>query len=514
LVLRKRNYHQRGADNMTQGALPFKYEEEKSGLGLTALAGLPVYLDMARVMDLSGSIDRHVVVRKDSQGWTDSQVVMALILLNIAGGDCVEDLKVLEQDGGFRQVLLNCRWHGKSRKERRKLLRRWRKQCKRAVPSPSAVFRYLSAFGIDYEAKAGSAVIPAPSSHIKGLVRVNQDLLSFMQRCRKQTVATLDMDATLVATHKSEALYCYKGFSAYQPLNTWWSEQGLVVHSEFRDGNVPAGYEQLRVFKEALECLPHDIERVQMRSDTAGYQHDLLKYCDSGEDPRFGRIEFAVGCPVSKEFKRAVEQVCEHDWQPLYIEKDGMKIASRRQWAEVCFVPNEIAKSKTGCNYHYLATREAMEEQQCLPGMDDDKQYPFATMTEQGRKYKVFGIVTNKDQPGNELINWLYERCGQSEEVHRAMKDDFAGGTLPCGGFGQNTAWWWIMLLALNLNAIMKRLVLGAQWATRKMKAIRYALVHIAGRIISHSRELIIRCGRELAWLIDIRSKIVRLGLI
>jgi hypothetical protein len=69
------------------------------------------------------------------------------------------------------------------------------------------------------------------------------------------------------------------------------------------------------------------------------------------------------------------------------------------------------------------------------------------------------------------------------------------------------------VVLALNLNAIMRQLVLGAEWATRKMKAIRYALVHIAGRIIRRSRELIIRCGRELAWLIDIRSKIGRLGL-
>jgi hypothetical protein len=34
---------------MTQGALPFKYEEEKKGFGLTALGGLPVYLDMARL---------------------------------------------------------------------------------------------------------------------------------------------------------------------------------------------------------------------------------------------------------------------------------------------------------------------------------------------------------------------------------------------------------------------------------------------------------------------------------
>ena len=37
--------------------------------------------------------------------------------------------------------------------------------------------------------------------------------------------ATLDMDATLIATHKREALFCYKKFKAYQPLNCWWAEQ-------------------------------------------------------------------------------------------------------------------------------------------------------------------------------------------------------------------------------------------------------------------------------------------------
>jgi len=34
---------------MTQGVLPFKYEEEESRNGMTALAGLPVYLDLAEV---------------------------------------------------------------------------------------------------------------------------------------------------------------------------------------------------------------------------------------------------------------------------------------------------------------------------------------------------------------------------------------------------------------------------------------------------------------------------------
>ena len=35
------------------------------------------------------------------------------------------------------------------------------------------------------------------------------------------------------------------------------------------------GYEQLRVLKESLECLP-GVSKVMMRSDSAGYQKELL----------------------------------------------------------------------------------------------------------------------------------------------------------------------------------------------------------------------------------------------
>jgi len=67
-----------------------------------------------------------------------------------------------------------------------------------------------------------------------------------------------------------------------------------VVHTEFRDGNVPAGFEQRRVLEEALKSLPKGVSKVRMRSDTAGYQHDLLRYCDEEKNKRWGRIEFTV----------------------------------------------------------------------------------------------------------------------------------------------------------------------------------------------------------------------------
>ena len=134
-------------------------------------------------------------------------------------------------------------------------------------------------------------------------------------------------------------------------------------------------------------------------------------------------------------------------------------------------MPNAIGRSKKGPEYRYLAI-ERMQDQLMLPGMEEDeKGLPFQTMRKDGVRYKVFGIVTNMDWEGQELIEWHYKRCGRSEQAHSVMKEDLAGGTLPSGDFGENAAWWWMMVLAFNLNAALKSLVLGGQWVYKRMKS-------------------------------------------
>jgi hypothetical protein len=517
LFLHKQTYHQRGESIMAQGVLPFKYESEKKATGMTALGGLPMYLDLAKVVGLSKSVKKHLKVRTGAQGWTDAQMVLALVLLNLAGGDCVEDIKVLEADDGFCEVLKKAELHGLRRKVRRSLLQRWRKERSRVLPSPSAIFRYLARFHDERQEshrQSGKAYIPQPNEHLRGFVGVNKDIAAFSSHQHVEGIATLDMDATLIATSKAEALYCYKGYKSYQPLNTWWAEQEIVLHTEFRDGNVPAGYEQLRVFKEALECLPQGIETVRLRSDTAGYQHDLLRYCATGANKRFGVIEFAIGCDVTPEFKQAVAEVEELDWHPIYKMVNGEKKKTGVQWAEVCYVPNAIGHSKKAPEYRYLAKREVLVQQRQLPGMESQLSLPFPTMQLKGKKYKVYGIVTNMHWQGEELIHWYHKRCGKSEQAHAVMKDDLAGGKLPSADFGANAAWWWIMILAFNLNAIMKRLVLGSSWQPKRMKAVRFSLINLAGRVIKRSRSLIIRLAKEhpsLELLLAARKKIAML---
>ena len=501
---------------MAQGVLSYKYEEEKTSTGMTSLAGLPVYLDLASVLGLGDHIRAHMHVR-ESQGWTDEQMILSLVLLNLAGGDSVDDIRILDKDEGFCRVLNRVETKGLSRHQRRARERRWRKEQHRSVPSPSAIFRYLEAFHDPLEEKKrekGTAFIPAPNGHVQGLMWVNRDLVASIQKHRPKTEATLDGDATLAETQKEDALFSYKGYRAYQPFNTWWAEQELLLHTEFRDGNVPAGYEQLRVFKEALDLLPEGVTKVYLRSDTAGYQHDLLKYCEKGENKRFGRIEFAIGADVTKEFKKAVAEIEEPEWKPVMKEVKGEMRKTAQEWAEVCFVPAAICHSKKDPVYRYIATRELLAQPE-LPGMEGRITLPFQTLTMEAKRYKIFGIVTNRDMEGSQLVNWLHKRCGKSEEAHAIMKEDLAGGKLPSGNFGENAAWWGIMILAFNLNAAMKQLALGGSWVAKRMKALRFSLINLPGRILHHARELVVRLTKghpSLEVLLAARQRIMELG--
>jgi hypothetical protein len=132
-------------------------------------------------------------------------------------------------------------------------------------------------------------------------------------------------------------------------------------------------------------------------------------------------------------------------------------------------------RSKGDPEYRYLVIRELLEQPE-LPGMESQVELAFPTMSMQKRRYKIFGILTNRDIEGDELIHWLHKRCGKSEEAHGIMKEDLAGGMLPSSHFGENAAWW-IMIFAFNLNSAMKWLVLEGSWVAKRMKAIRFCLI-------------------------------------
>ncbi len=107
------------------------------------------------------------------------------------------------------------------------------------MPSSSAVFRYLSKFHDEEEEtkrEPHRAFIPSATDALGGLRRVNSEMVGFCQRHARHTRATLDMDSTLVETHKQRVFYSYKKRKAYQPLSTYWAEADQIVHFVFENG--------------------------------------------------------------------------------------------------------------------------------------------------------------------------------------------------------------------------------------------------------------------------------------
>ncbi len=138
-----------------------------------------------------------------------------------------------------------------------------------------------------------------------------------------------------------------------------------------------------------------------MRSDSAGYQRDLLHYCAEGQNERSGVFDFAVSVDVTPAFRQAVHEVAEEDWKPLQRDIGGRLVDTGQQWAEVCFVPNAAARKKQGASYRFLAIREPLRQLE-LDGMESDQaELPFPTISysESGPpgRFKLFGVVTNRD---------------------------------------------------------------------------------------------------------------------
>jgi hypothetical protein len=172
-------YHQRGENSMPKNLLSYKYIEETKSSGLTGSAGLSMYLDLMCRLGVVQALRTHL----DGNihhfcAWNPSDIASVLLMLNLSGGDNVEDLKKIQADSGFCALLAKFLDHELP------LLERRNKRIKRAqgsgsVPSASTVLRFLKRDGTDgLEGRGqGHAHIPESGATAQQLAACNKALL-------------------------------------------------------------------------------------------------------------------------------------------------------------------------------------------------------------------------------------------------------------------------------------------------------------------------------------------------
>jgi len=446
------------------GLLPFDVELEEQAETLTARAGLTLVPETMQALELDRAIDEALQIKQRDSGYSEAELVTAIVLLLAAGGECLDDIRVLAADEGL------CRLLG------------------RTPPSPDTLRHFLDAFHDDAlieQAKARrpagqEAYIPDESAPLGALAAVNTHLVHRVQALSQTTRATLDHDATILESHKRLALPHYKGGRGYPPASVYCEALDLVLADEYRDGNVPAGMDNLRLIRRAFASLPSAVTERFFRADTACYDAAVLKWLvdeeRSGGPP--GRIAFSIGADLTRELRAVCESVPAAQW--TLIEERATETV---EVADVCFVPGHWPKDAAPLRYVALRLRKKQ------PELFDD-----------GRGLRYLAVVTNRwDVSAADLVRWHWQKAGTIEIVHDVTKNELGAGVPPCGRFGANAAWYRLCNLTYNVLSVLKAQALPPHFATARPKRLRFAVFTLAGCIAYHARRLVLRVASGLA---------------
>ena len=461
---------------MNQGLLPYTVETIPDLAGLTSRAGLPLVLETLRALGLDQAIAQHVHVRERQSGDTETEKIEALVLLLAAGGDCLDDIAVLQADGGLERLL------------------------GRRLPAADTLRHFLYAFHDDQLIAAAQAArpagqvayIPAENAALQGLARVNTALVQQVAAQGKSTTATLDHDATIQESHKREALPHYKGGRGYQPTAVSWVEQDLVVADEYRDGNGGAGMHTLPLIQRAFASLPSTVTTFAFRADTACYNEPPLKWLADPARPGgpTGPISFTIGADLTQDLHAVCAAVPDARWALCEDRPDETVSCT-----EVEFTPGDWPKQAQPLRYVALRIRKKQGQL-------------FAS----GTDTKYLAIVSNRwALTPAALLRWHWQKAGTIELVHDITKNELGAAVPPCGRFGANAAWYRLSLLTYNVLSALKSLALPPALSTARPKRLRFALFTVAGRLITHAGQLVLRvseAAERLAGLIAARARL------
>ncbi len=172
-----------------EGELLFQLDREPLEECVTAYAGIPLFVQAMRSLDIAGSVKRHLQIKQRQRGLDEASYVESFLTLNALGGDCLDDFDRLREDEGLAEMLGH------------------------PVPSPEAARKFLYQFHDEARIEQAQKELPAgqvsyiveESGPLRALAQVNQEMVQEAgRRCPDQKIATIDLDATIIESYSGK----------------------------------------------------------------------------------------------------------------------------------------------------------------------------------------------------------------------------------------------------------------------------------------------------------------------
>jgi hypothetical protein len=414
--------------------------------GLVSRSGSALLPELAARLGLEAGLSeglRHLFGRRPLHD--PGRLVVDLATTLVDGGDCVSDLGVLAD-----QLDLFG-----------------------SVASPSTATRLLYALGEGELAEIRSA-------------RRSARERAWTLGARPRQV-TLDFDAQLLECHtlKEGAGPNRKGGFGFHPLHCFLDETGEHLAGLLRPGNAGANTasDHIAVLEAALAQLPASVadrerERpvaILVRSDSAGATHAFA------DALRERKISFSLGYQVDQRVGEAALALPKRQWRRA-LNQDGRP--RRGAWVAELTGRVDLSSWPDG-------TRLIVRKERPHPGA----QLRFTDLD--GHRYTCF--IT--DQPGTQIAELERRHRLHARVEDRIQESQELGlGRLPFQALAPNQAWVELALLAQDLLAWLRLLILDGELALAKPKRLRHRLLHVAGRLTRSGRTRTLHLPQAWPW--------------
>lgn len=432
----------------------YKIETTEKAANVTSHAGLILIRELMQKLGVLGEIKKFFLKKA---GYRDDVVIECLLLLICAGGRCLSDFEWMRKEEGFV-----CLFGGR-------------------VPSVDVLEDYLRRLEMSVVARAEDVAV----GNVGYSVQIEKLHKLLLQKAYvlagSPTHLTIDIDAMLIETNKSDARYCYEKYKAYQPFQVYCKELGMVVCHEFRDGNISPMEGHIRIVERVRKIFPK--VRFFVRADSAAYENDFMDYLSQCEPV----IGYSITVRRYEELK-ALFSSKDLKWHDL-IDRDEIKTGE--EYTEICNThiasnSNEQFKLRFNSRRYYIVRRKKRNHEE----QNDDQLKLF----DEQETYIYTVVVTNAlvEHPVKIILSHRM-RFGCIEYFHSQIKGQCGMDMMPSNNFKVNAQWYSLGLLAHNIMRMLQYHVLAQEHQKIEIKTLRFRILRSGAIIIHKARSIIIR---------------------
>ena len=413
----------------------FSFKIETTKERLTAHGGLALMAEFNHGIGLRELTDQYLPGPGSNRGFDPSEIVDTVVLMLQGGGRSLEDLRELKNEEGLMKLI--------GRDE---------------IPEPDTVGDWLRRMGDPKRGEPGLA----------GLDRVRGKINERILRRDGIKQYTLDADATEIIGEKADALFTYNWNKGYMPVAGFLYETPVCLYDEFREGNVAPAFGQKEFYLQCKRRMPWGKKIGYYRADSASYQAGLFNQLE--EDG----VKYGITVDQDKAVKKVIGLIGQEEWKEP-VRGYGYEVG------ETVHCMNETKKA-----FRLVVKREIRRQKDLFEGKEG--------------QYFYHAVATNwleGEKDSWEVLKWHNQR-GQAENFNKEIKIGFGMERMPCGQSYANAVFFRIGVIAYNLFIGFKRLCCPESWMKHTIATFRWKMVQVAGRIVKHAGQMVLKLMIDL----------------